>query len=146
MIFCIFCNDSFLYVSIIVQQITDYKMASGLAYSAILSPFVWKHTHIHMFTADCRAVQQAPGSWGDKCVFLHVCVFVEYFLRLLSHTQQLLLPRLMAGRSDQRVRGGGLMGRQPCPGQSQTCLINLITLPHAQIAADFFFFFFSGFQ
>lgn len=41
-----------------------------------------------MCTADCIVVQQAPGSWGDKCVFLHVYVCVCGILpeAVITHT------------------------------------------------------------
>lgn len=50
-------------------------MAFGLALALFCHPLC-RHTHTHMCTADCIVVQQAPGSWGDKCVFLHVYVCV----------------------------------------------------------------------
>ncbi len=52
-------------------------MVFGLALARFCHPLCG---HTHVCTADCIVVQQAPGSWGE------MCVFVEYFPGLLSHT------------------------------------------------------------
>lgn len=107
-----------------------------ISFGTVLSPFVWTHTHVHSWLYSGPA-----GTWQlgrDVCVFARVCVCLWNTSWGCYHTHSSYCrPGWWLAGVIREWEGGGLVGRKPCPGMSQTCLINLITLPHTQMAAAF---------
>ncbi len=126
-IFCTFCNDSFhMFQSLCGRSLITRCV--WISFGTVLSPFVWTHTRVHSWLYSGPA-----GTWQ---LGRDVCVCGILPGAVITHSS-CCRPGWWLTGVIREWGGGGLVGRKPCPGLSQTCPINLITLPHTQMAAAF---------